>query len=575
MKSLKSFIPILEWLPSYKAKDLKGDVIAGITVGVMLIPQGMAYAMLAGLPPIFGLYASIVPLVLYAIFGTSRQLAVGPVAMVSLLVATGIGALATDNVNDYISLSILLSFLVGSILLLMGLLRLGFLVNFLSHPVILGFTFAAALIIATSQLKHLLGVEIERSEHIHHLLSDAFTQLPQVNILTLSIGFTAMVLIMMIKKFKFKIPGSLLAVILGIVSVWAFDLDELGVKIIGSVPAGLPSFNFPSLSWDSMRALFPTALTIAIIGFLESFAVAKAVQSKRKNYMLRANQEMIALGVSNIGGSLFQAFPTVGGFSRTAINDQSGANTGLASIFSALMITLTLLFLTPIFYYLPKAILAAVIIVAVFGLIDIKEAKYLWNSDRNDFWLLVITFVATLILGIEGGILLGVILSLAMVIYQSSRPHIAELAKIPGESNYRNIERFESLEIREDVLIVRFDARLYFANVNALQQYLKQRMNANLDRIKAIILDAESINSIDSTGMHALEEILESYRSQGQQFFLTGLKGPIRDQMQKAGFLNKIGKENLFICIQDAIDYFDNKLMKNIHEKYVLQTNYK
>ena len=429
--NIKEFIPILEWLPKYGTAELKGDLAAGLTVGVMLIPQGMAYAMLAGLPPIYGLYASILPLILYAIFGTSRQLAVGPVAMVSLLIAAGVGAIAETGSETFIQLAILLALMVGLIQLLMGLFRLGFLVNFLSHPVVSGFTSAAALIIGFSQLKHLLGINIPRSNHVHEIIQNALENISATNLYTLGIGLTAIVIILAIKKLKIRIPGPLVAVVFGVLAVWLSGVDAQGVKIVGSVPDGLPSFAFPTIDLSQIQTLLPIAFTIAFISFMESIAVAKAIQSKHGDYKVVPNQELIALGAANIGGSLLQAFPTTGGFSRTAVNDQAGAKTGMAAIISAGLIVLTLLFLTPLFYFLPKAILASVIMVAVFGLIDYKEAIQLWKNYRPDFWMLAVTFVGTLLLGIEEGVLIGVVLSLAMIIFQTTKPHIATLGKIP------------------------------------------------------------------------------------------------------------------------------------------------
>jgi SulP family sulfate permease len=482
--NFKKFIPILDWLPQYKGSNLKGDLSAGLTVGVMLIPQGMAYAMIAGLPPIYGLYASTIPLILYAIFGTSRQLAVGPVAMVSLLTAAGIGAIAGGAAETYIALAIALALFVGVIQFALGAFRLGFLVNFLSHPVISGFTSAAALIIGLSQLKHLLGINLARSHHVHEIILQAIERFGETNWVTFAIGIVGIGLIILVKKVNKAIPGPLLAVVFGILAVWGLGLTDQGVKIVGEVPRGLPSFGLPSFSWEDVQALVPIALTISLVSFMESIAVAKAIQAKHKNYKVSANQELIALGAANIGGAFFQSYPTTGGFSRTAVNDQAGAKTGLASIISAALIILTLLFLTPLFYYLPSAILASVIMVAVFGLIDYKEVIYLWKTNRVDFAMLIVTFVATLGLGIEQGIGVGVILSLAMVIFRTTRPHFAILGKVPNTTLYRNIERFEGLEVRDDLLILRFDAQLYFANTNFFQDVLLDEVIKRKDKLK-------------------------------------------------------------------------------------------
>jgi sulfate permease, SulP family len=570
--NLKSYMPILDWFPSYKKEFIKGDLSAGLTVGVMLIPQGMAYAMLAGLPPIYGLYASIVPLIIYAIFGTSRQLAVGPVAMVSLLIAAGVGAIATQGTEQYLALAVLLALMVGVIQLLMGVFRLGFLVNFLSHPVISGFTSAAALIIGFSQLKHLLGFHIPRSNHIHKIIGEAFANISAVNFPTLIVGLVAIAMIIFVKKVKFPLPGPLLAVIFGILAVWGFGLFDQGVKIVGVVPKGLPEFAFPMLDFENIKSLLPIALTISFIGFMESIAVAKAIQKKHKNYKVVPNQELIGLGIANIGGSFFQAFPTTGGFSRTAVNDQTGAKTGLASIISASLIVLTLLFFTPLFYYLPNAILASVIMVAVFGLIDVKEARHLWKTDRSDFWMLAATFTGTLMLGIEEGILIGVVLSLGMIIYRTTTPHIAVLGKIPGKPHYRNVKRFDDLEVSDEVLILRFDARLYFANVNYFIDTFEKEMQEREGVLKLVVLDADSMNYMDSSGVHGLKDLIELCKSQNIQFFIAGLKGPVRDILYRSGLLETIGEDKVFFRIQHAIDAFYRKEGPN-YKKYALQTD--
>lgn len=574
--SLKNNIPAFDWLTNYKKGDLKGDLSAGLTVGVMLIPQGMAYAMIAGLPPIYGLYASTIPLIIYALLGTSRQLAVGPVAMVSLLTATGIGAIAGGGTEMYILLAITLALFVGLIQFFLGVFRLGFLVNFLSHPVISGFTSAAALIIGLSQLKHLLGVNIPRSHHVHEIIGNAIAQFSEINWITVAIGMGGIFLILFIKKIKKSLPSQLVAVVFGILVVWGLGLTNQGVKIVGEVPDGLPSFTMPSFEMGHWEALLPIALTIALVSFMESIAVAKAIQSKHKNYKVIPNKELIALGAANIGGAFFQSYPVTGGFSRTAVNDQAGANTALASVFSAILIVLTLLFLTPLFYYLPKAILASVIMVAVFGLIDYKEAKHLWSSNRTDFWMLIVTFLATLTLGIELGIGVGVVLSLAMVIFRSTRPHVAILGQVPNTDFYRNVKRFSNVVERKDLLIIRFDAPLYFANINYFKELLEDEIIRKGKDLKAIILPANTIYDLDSSAVHALEEILEDSSNQGIKVYFSGVRGPVRDAMKKGHLIEKIGKDNFFMNIQEAVDWVDsqgNSAEKSKHQKFTLQTN--
>ncbi len=572
---IKSFIPAVEWITHYQKEWLKGDVSAGLTVGVMLIPQGMAYAMIAGLPPIYGLYASTVPLILYAIFGTSRQLAVGPVAMVSLLTATGVSVLAEAGTETYIALAISLALLVGVIQFVLGLFRMGFLVNFLSHPVISGFTSAAALIIGFSQLKHLLGINIPRSHHIHEILLHALEKSSEINWATFGVGMGGILLILGLRRINRAIPGPLMAVLFGILVVSLLGLDEAyGVKIVGTIPEGLPQFSMPLFDLPTFSALLPTALTIALVGFMESIAVAKAIQSKHRDYKVDANQELIGLGLANIGGAFFKSYPVTGGFSRTAVNDQAGAKTGLASVISAVVILLTLLFFTTYFYYLPKAILASVIMVAVFGLIDLKEARHLWHSDRRDFIMLLVTFLATLSLGIEQGIGIGVLLSLGMVIYRTTRPHLAILGRIPDTPFYRNIDRFTNLEVRDDVLILRFDAQLYFANVNFFRNKIEELTEGREKQLKAVIISADSMNNIDSSGIHALEEVARDLEENGIRFFLVGVKGPVRDALERSGFTQKLGKDHFFLRIQDAIHHLDQlPPLRKVDESYYLQTD--
>ena len=577
--SLKEFIPIISWLPTYNKSWLKGDLGAGLTVGVMLIPQGMAYASIAGLPSVYGLYASIIPLLIYAVFGTSRQLAVGPVAMVSLLTATALGAIGDLSIADYINYALILALIVGLIQFLLGLFRLGFLVNFLSHPVISGFTSAAALIIGLSQLKHLLGIEIPRSHHINEILMNSFDNISTINWISFVNGVIGIAIIIIIKKIGKSLPGQLFAVIFGIVVVTIFGLESgiNSVKIVKDIPSTLPSFSIPTISMETVQLLFPMGLTIALVSFMESIAVAKAIQRKHRNYKVDPNQELIGLGLANVFGSFFQSYPVTGGFSRTAVNDQAGAKTTMASVISAVLIILTLLFLTPLFYNLPKAILASVIMVAVFGLIDYKEAVHLWKSDKTDFILLLVTFFSTLIFGIEKGIGIGVILSLVMVVFKTTMPHVAVLAKVPGTHFYRNIERFETLVPNERMLIFRFDAHIYFANTNFFKETLEELVLAKKEKLEIIILDGESINSIDSSGVHMLHEVISTYRNMNIEIAFTGVKGPVRDTLEKSGIMKKISYEHCFMSIQEAVDAFmeksNNHDIEVKHYDYIKQTN--
>ncbi len=545
---LKALFPPLQWIPEYDPADLRADLSAGLTVGVMLIPQGMAYALIAGLPPIYGLYASLVPLFAYALLGTSRQLAVGPVAMVSLLVAAGIAPLAEPGSADYISLAILLALMAGTLQLILGLARFGFLVNFLSHPVLAGFTSAAALIIGASQLKNLLGIPIDRSNYVHRIVASAVQQAGDIHVTTVLIGLGSIAGLMLLRKWKPTFPGPLVAVVVTTFLVWATSAHEAGVSIVASVPGGLPRPDLPSISGANLTQLAPTAIVIGLVGFMESIAVAKAFASRHR-YRVDANQELVALGVANIAGSLFRAFPTTGGFSRTAVNSQAGAKSTVASIFSAVVILLTLLFLTPLFYYMPTAVLAAIIIVAVAGLVDVREARFLWRVDRRDFALMMLTFAATLVLGIEEGILVGIVASLTLVIYQSTVPHAARLGRLPGTNTYRNVRRNPAAEQVEGVPILRVDASMYFANT----EYVRDMLEDAADGARAVILDMYPVNKIDSTAAHALLEVVSLMEENGAILLIAGVKGPVRDVLRRAGLADRIGEENFYSEIHEAV----------------------
>lgn len=572
--NIKSVFPILDWLPNYNKAWLKGDINAGLTVGVMLIPQGIAYAMIAGLPPIYGLYTALIPQIIYAIFGTCRQLSVGPVAMDSLIVASGVAVLADIGTDNFIEFAILLAFMVGVLQLLFGVFRLGFLVNFLSKPVISGFTMAAALIIGFNQFKHLFGMDIERDNKIQNLVVDTITHFDQSNVTTVIIGTVTVVILYVLKRKFTKVPAALVVVILGLVAAKLFQLETLGVQIVGEVPEGLPSFRMPVFNKEIMLKLGPVALTLAFVGFLEAVSMSRAVEGNHDEYRMVPNQELVALGLSNIVGSFFQTYPATGGFSRTAVNDQSKAKTHLASLIAAFVVGLTLLFLTPVFYYLPKAVLGAIIFVAVLGLIDFKVPKQLFKYAKRDLIILNVTLIVTAMVGITEGIIIGVILSLVMLIYNSTKPHVAVLGNIPGTHFYRNIDRFNDVITCKNILIVRFDAQLHFANIAYFKSILETFSNEKGEDLEVLIIHGESLNSVDSSAILTLMEVYEHYKSKNVQIAFTSLKGPVRDKMVKSGLMDTIGSEYFFMGIQQAVDYFETNCQKNpIFEKYVYQSN--
>lgn len=570
---LKNLFPILDWLPNYNKEWLKGDIVAGLTVGVMLIPQGIAYALIAGLPPIYGLYTAMIPQIVYAIFGTSRQLAVGPVAMDSLIVAAGVTTLAQIGTDQFVEFAILLALMMGVLQIAFGMFRLGFLVNFLSKPVISGFTSAASLIIGLSQLKNLLGIDIARNNRLQNLLSEAFRHINEIHWITFVIGTLSIIIIILIKKYAKRIPAALIVVIISIVVVKFFRLDQVGVAIIGEIPQGLPEFRIPHFDIQILTDLLPIAFTLSFIAFLEAISVAKAVEAKHTEYKVVPNQELIALGLGNVVGSFFQTYPATGGFSRTAVNEQAEAKTPLAALISALIVAFTLLFLTPLFFYLPKTVLAAIIIVAVFGLLDFSVPKQLLKYSKRDLVILNVTLITTATVGIKEGILVGVILSLGMLIYKSTKPHIAILGRIPKTHFYRNRKRFNDVEIEDDLLIVRFDSQLHFANTTYFKDRLFEFAAYKGDKLKMLIIDGESINQLDSSAIYALFEVLDNFNQKNVEIAFTGLKGPTRDKMIKSGFMEKAGSDLFFMSIQEAVDWYRTGNQKNKFKKYLKQKN--
>ena len=570
---MKRLFPILSWLPNYKKAFIAGDLSAGFTVGVMLIPQSMAYAMIAGLPPVYGLYAALMPQLIYALMGTSPQLNVGPVAMDSLLVAAGLDALSISGIDTYIAMAIVLALFVGCIQVVLGVLKMGFLVNFLSTPVISGFTSAAALIIGCSQLGHLLGIEVGRNSKIQHILTAIAKEFNQLNVYALSVGVIAIILILILRKISKRIPAALMVVVLGILAVIIFKLDAKGVEIVAEIPKGLPTFTLPELDFLMLKDLFPIALTLALIAFMEAMSVAKVMENKHKN-PLKPNQELIALGTANIAGAFFKSYPTTGSFTRTAINDLSGAKTGLASLVSAIIVALTLLFLTPLFYYLPSAVLAAIILVAVFGLVDVQYPLQLLKTRKDEFILLNVTFLLTLFVGITEGILFGTLLALLLMVYRTSKPHVAILGRIKGTSYFRNINRFkEDIEPNAEVLILRFDAQLYFGNKDYFKSELLAAIAQQQTPPTTIIIKSDPINYIDSSAVFMLENLITELQQQDITVLFSELIGPTRDIIKKSKLIGLIGRENFFVNTNEAYEFATKKTPKtNLQEKISLQT---
>lgn len=549
---LDSVIPARNWLGSYQRADLSGDLMAGLIVAVMLIPQGMAYALLAGLPPVVGLYASTIPLIIYALFGSSRHLAVGPVAIVSLFTLAGIETLAEPGSNEFIGYALLLALLVGLLQLGLGIVRAGFIVKFLSHAVVSGFTSAAAIIIGLSQLKHILGVNLGRGETIAPLIRNAFERAGDIHLTTLIIGLASITGLVFLRRWNRRIPGPLVVVFITTVAVYLFGLQNHGVSIVGEVPSGLPTPGAPTVDTDSASVLLPIALTIAFVGFMESIAVAKSIAAREK-YRVDANTELRALGLSNVGASFFGGYPVTGGFSRSAVNYQAGARTPLASIITAGLIILTLLFFTPLFYYLPNAVLAAIVLVAVAGLIDVQEFRQLLRVKRTDAATLALTFAATLALGIEAGIITGVVFSLVIFIWRTATPHTAELGYLASEDVFRNVRRYPDAQRFDEALILRIDESLYFANAGFLEDTIRDAL-ASRPQVRWVVLDFSGVNGMDAVAIETLDGLMDQYASRGVRFMFTSVKGPVRDLLRRAGWeADESGRSVMYFSIGHAL----------------------
>ncbi|WP_456458415.1 SulP family inorganic anion transporter [Reichenbachiella sp.] len=566
---MKSIFPIIDSLKSYSSEWLKNDLFAGLVVGVMLIPQGMAYAMIAGLPPIYGLYTAIIPTVVYALIGSSRHVSVGPVAMDSLILVAGASAFATEGTMDYIIVVAALTLLIGAIQMGMGVLKLGFIANFLSKPVILGFTFAAAVIISIKQLKYLLGIQLVDVDGIFDEFLFYILNLDGVHLPTLWIALGSLFLLIVGKKLISKFPVSLLVVLVGMGISYLFQLDNVGVSLVGYMPSGLPEFSIPEIEGLPWGDFLPLAITLALMGFVEIYSIGQRLQSKHKaEYEINANQELVGLGMANVIGSFFRTFPATASFSRSAVNESSGAKTTIASLVAALIVILALLFLMPVFQYLPHAVLGAIIFVAVLGLIDTKLARSLWKTDRYDFVMLLSSFLGTLILGIEWGIGFGILISLLVLIYKTSAPHMAVLGRVSGTNFFRNLDRFDEAVDEPSVSILRFDARLFFANVGSLKSKV-ERLVKEKPTMKKFILDSQSIIDIDSSGIDGVEDIVNLLDERGIEFHMVSIIGPVRDKLFKTGLIDKVGRENIHDCIEDALsDQVDKP-------KLVYQTNVK
>ncbi|MBQ4824338.1 sulfate permease [Leisingera sp. HS039] len=552
MPDFRSYLPILEWGRTYDRAAFSNDLIAALIVTIMLVPQSLAYALLAGLPPEAGIYASIAPIILYAIFGTSCALAVGPVAVVSLLTASAIGQVTEQGTADYAFAALTLAFLSGGFLLLMGVFRLGFLANFLSHPVIAGFITASGILIATSQLKHIFG--ISASGHtLPEMLGALLVRLDEANGITVIIGGLAAMFLFWVRKglkpslrrlgapeavadFAAK-AGPVAAVVATTVAVWVFDLNAAGVRIVGDVPQSLPPFTMPGLSGDLIRVLLVPAVLISVIGFVESVSVAQTLAAK-KQQRIDPDQELIALGAANLGAAFTGGYPVTGGFSRSVVNFDAGAETPAAGAYTAVGLAIAAMALTPLVYYLPNATLAATIIVAVLSLVDLSVLKKTWMISSADFIAVATTILLTLGLGVEIGVAAGVVISVLLHLYKTSRPHVAEVGLVPSTQHFRNILRHQV--VTDPALVtLRIDESLYFVNARFLEDLLTARVPVGGD-VRNVVLMFSAVNDVDYSALESLEAINQRLKSLSIGFHLSEVKGPVMDRLSKSHLLHKL-----------------------------------
>lgn len=556
---LRRTVPVFEWLPGYGKTVFAADLAAGLTVGAVLIPQGMAYALVAGLPPVVGLYAAVFPIVAYAVLGRSRQLALGPVAIVSLLTAAGLEPLARGDTQAYIELAATLALMVGALMIVMGVARLGFVADLLSHPVLSGFTSAAAIIIVCSQLRHLLGVDLVRSEYVHSVLLDSVRRLEEAHLLTVVIGSAGFLLLVALRRWRPAFPWALVVVLAATVLVAGLGLEQHGIKVVGDIPRSLPDVSVPVLELSRLERLLPLSFAVTLVAMIESLAMAKYFAS-RNGYRVGAGQEFVALGAANVTAGLFQGYPVAGSFSRTAVSAATGARTPIAGLITAGVIGVTLVAAAPLFRSLPKAVLASVVFMAATSLVDVREARRLWRVKRSDFFLLALAFWATLALGIERGIVVAVVASLLVVLSQTARPHTAVLGRVPGTTNFRNVDRTPGAITIPGVIVFRVDAPLYFANADYLADTLREAEAAHPDRLRVLILDFSSVTDLDSSADAVLSDLADDYAARGVEFYLANVKGIILDVMRRSGFYARLGPARFFFSTHEAVGYAQNLL---------------
>jgi len=574
--------PFLEWLPMLKDPNvIRADVIAGLTVALVLIPQSMAYAALAGLPAYFGLYIAFMPVMVAALWGSSKQLATGPVAVVSLMSATAlatiVGGVALDNpdpdmVMRYISLAMLLTLIIGVFQFSLGFFKLGIIVNFLSHPVIVGFTNAAALVIGLSQLSKIFGVSMPGAAGDHFLsirIWGVLQQLGETHMLTFIMGMSAFLAMFLLKKYMPKMPGVLVVVAATTLISYFIGYNEKGGSVVGAIPEGLPAFAVPALNLADFWALLPSAIIISLVGFMEAISIAKAMAAQTRDH-IDPNRELIGQGMGNIVGSFFQSYPSSGSFSRSAVNLNAGAKTGFSSVITALVVLITLLFLTPLLYHLPNAVLAAVIMMAVFGLINFSAVKHAWRANVHDGIAAIVTFICTLGFAphLDKGILIGAGLALGLYLYRTMKPRVAMLGRYP-DGTLRDLQVNPNLLIDEDILVLRFDGSLYFANVSYFEDTILEEVSDH-QSAKYVLVVGDGINELDASGEEVVHHLMERLRSNGITLVFSGLKKQIFDVVRATHLFDSIGKENFFATEDMALEDIYRRLGKEGEDAILL-----
>lgn len=565
---LRRLLPALDWLGSYRREDALSDAMAALIVTIMLIPQSLAYAMLAGLPAEVGLYASMLPLLGYALFGSSRTLAVGPVAVASLMTAAAVSKVAEPGSDQYLAAAMILALLSGLMLAAMALLRLGWIANLLSHPVIAGFITASGILIAASQIKHLLGVSAG-GHTLVEILAGLIPQLDATHLPTLVIGVSALLFLFWARKKlkavlqKMKLPtlavdlisraGPALAVVVTTVVVAHWHLDQQGVRVVGAVPGGLPGLTLPQFDAGLWQSLLMPAFLISLIGFVESVSVAQTLAARRRQ-RINPNHELAGLGAANIGSAISGGFPVTGGFARSVVNFDAGAVTPMAGIFTAIAIAVTTLFLTPWFTFLPNATLAATIVVAVLSLLDFDIIRRTWQYSKIDFTAMMLTIAGVFLVGVEAGVVLGVAASLLLFLWRTSSPHIAVVGQVPGTEHFRNIKRHQVIT-SPTVLSVRVDESLYFANARYLEDYVYDAALQNPD-IRHVVLQCSAINLIDASALESLESLSQRLQDAGVTLHLSEIKGPVMDALNKVDFIDHLSGR-LFLSHYAALRELD------------------